>query len=328
MSSGEGLGQRLLTLDLEPMDLRHPPLADARIVPEPDGHGWLLIWRQHHIAQDHTTLEIVLGEVAAILDGRGGELPEPLPYREFVGSALLGMPEAEHEAYFASLLGDVTEPTAPFGILQDQGDGRGVRRQRSMLDADLADRVRELARAAGVSPATFFHLVWGRVLAALTGRGDVVFGTVLFGRMQSGAGADRLPGLFMNTLPVRVGAPGDRCRPGAPRAMQGQLAELMVHEHASLASAQRASGVTSPGTVVHHTAQLSSQLPGAGNPRTCCPESGPRRAGADELSADGVGRGLRYQVRIHRPGRRSDRPRADHPPAARHHGSPGRRLAR
>ncbi len=241
-----GLGQRLLTRELQPLDLRRAPLMDTHIMAEPARTGrWFLVMRTHHITQDNTGLDAVLGEVAAILDGRGGDLPEPLPYREFVGSALLGIPEAEHEAYFASLLGDVTEPTAPFGILEVRSDGRDVREQRSSMDAELADRVRELARTAGVGPATFFHLLWSRVLAALTGRGDVVFGTVLFGRIQSGAGADRLPGLFMNTLPVRVR--GDRSSvANALRAMQGQLAELMVHEHASLATAQRSSGVTAP----------------------------------------------------------------------------------
>ena len=241
-----GLAQRLLEYELEPMDLRRAPLMDTHITADPAEAGrWFLVMRTHHIAQDNTGLEAVLGEVAAIAAGRGEELPEPLPYREFVGAALLGMPEAEHEAYFASLLGDVTAPTAPFGVLAARGDGRDVSEQRSRLDAGLAGRVRELARAAGVSPATFFHVVWGRVLTALTGRGDVVFGTVLLGRMQSGAGADRLPGLLMNTLPVRIRVGGTGVAE-ALRAMQGQLAELMVHEHAALAVAQRASGVLAP----------------------------------------------------------------------------------
>ncbi|WP_416987086.1 amino acid adenylation domain-containing protein, partial [Streptomyces sp. T028] len=235
----------LLSAVGEWMDVRRAPLVRVHVAAEPGGGRWLALVQIHHLLQDHTALDVVLGEVATLMAGRGDELPVPLPFRDFVAQARLGVSRQEHEEYFAGLLGDVTEPTLPFGLSDAHGDGTRARRARVTLPDGLAGRVRERARGLGVSPATLFHVAWAQVLASVSGQTDVVFGTVLLGRMNAGRGAERVPGPFMNTLPVRVDTAAHDVI-GAVRAMQSQLAGLLTHEHAPLALAQQASGVQPP----------------------------------------------------------------------------------
>ncbi|MES2613333.1 MAG: condensation domain-containing protein, partial [Pseudomonadota bacterium] len=233
------------------IDLRRAPMLRAVAQPDPayaDGTGrWLLALCVHHLTLDHSSLEIVLQEVHALRDGQTALLRPPLPFRNQVWRAHESMPVAAHEAFFQAQLGDVQQPTAPFDLLDVQGDARGVREARLPLPAALSAAVRTQARAAGVSPASLLHLAWGLLLARTSPGHDhaIVFGTVLFGRMRAGAGADRALGLFINTLPLRldVGQPGVA---DALRATHQRLAALLHHEHAPLALAQRCSGVAAP----------------------------------------------------------------------------------
>ena len=227
------------------LDVRQAPMLRGFRAHDPAGERWLLLILSHHLALDHTTLEIVVEEARAHLLGEGGGLVAATPFRDFVAQARLGVSRKEHEAFFGAMLGDVDEPTAPFGLLDARGDGSGVGEARIALDPALASRLRERARVLGVSAASLCHLAFAQVLARACGRDDVVFGTVLFGRMHGGEGADRALGIFINTLPLRIrlGAEGVA---EAVRRAHDLLTELLRHEHASLALAQRCSGVAAP----------------------------------------------------------------------------------
>ncbi|MBV8892444.1 MAG: AMP-binding protein, partial [Acidobacteria bacterium] len=220
------------------IEVREAPLLRLYIAHDRAQERWLMMQLQHHLTIDHSTLEVMQEEIEAHLLGKADGLPRPLPFRNLVAQARLGVSREKHEAYFRALLGDVAEPTAPFGLLNVRGDGTGIEESRLEVEEDLARRVRQRARKLGVSVASLFHVAWALVLARVSGRQDVVFGTVVFGRMQGGEGADRVLGLFINTLPVRIRAGLEGVEESVRRA-QLQLAELLRHEHASLALAQR-----------------------------------------------------------------------------------------
>uniref|UniRef100_UPI0036DCE863 amino acid adenylation domain-containing protein n=1 Tax=Photorhabdus sp. RM322S TaxID=3342825 RepID=UPI0036DCE863 len=94
----------------------------------------------------------------------------------------------------------------------------------------------------GVSLAALCHLAWAQVLSHTSGQEKVVFGTVLFGRMQAGDGADSGMGLFINTLPLRLDINDTPVRDSV-QTTHTRLAGLLVHEHASLVLAQCCSSV-------------------------------------------------------------------------------------
>jgi len=99
----------------------------------------------HHLIGDHETLRFVNTEIEALILGEADKLAAPMPFRNFVAQALLGVSKEEHEAFFAKMLGDIDEPTAPFGLTDVLGDGSNIVEARREIDADLARRLRQSA---------------------------------------------------------------------------------------------------------------------------------------------------------------------------------------
>ncbi|GAB7260379.1 hypothetical protein DaDZ19_20460 [Dickeya ananatis] len=227
------------------MNLAQAPMIEGYQVADPANNRWLLCLLHHHLCMDHTTLELLLEEVQAHLLGRADQLSTPLPFRQFVALARQQTDAQAQQDYFQAQLGDIDVPCAPFGLLDSQGDGQDVGRIEEChlpLESELAQRLRAQSQHRGVTVASLFHLAWGRVVQATTGQDNVVFGTVLFGRMAGGEGADRVLGMFLNTLPLRLSL-GQVSVEQALRQTQDSLADLLNVEHASLAEIQQYSGV-------------------------------------------------------------------------------------
>ncbi|WP_334190910.1 amino acid adenylation domain-containing protein, partial [Noviherbaspirillum sp.] len=227
------------------LDIRTAPLMQACIAYDADNQRWLMRLLSHHLWGDHSTLDVVMEELQAHMSGDWEKLPSPLPFRNFIAQTRLGTSRDAHEAFFTDMLADIDEPTMPFGLSGAQLAGTDMQEAASVIEPGVAARMRKCARSLGVNAASLFHLAMARVLAQASNRDDVVFGTVLFGRMQGEKGVDRAVGLFMNTLPLRIRPTGAGVRDSV-RQTHALLAQLLHHEHAPLALAQRCSGVAAP----------------------------------------------------------------------------------
>src|SRR3569833_3154959 len=150
------------------IDVREAPLLRLIAAEDKPRGRWLLQVLAHHLAIDHTTLEVLIGEIQGLLQGQ--VLPAAQPFRNYVAQARLGMSQAEHEHFFSEMLGQIDEPTAPFGLLDVQGDGSGIVEAQRAVEGELAQRIRRQGRQLGVSAAALMHLAWAQVLSRLSGR--------------------------------------------------------------------------------------------------------------------------------------------------------------
>ena len=189
------------------LDLGRAPLLRCTAAHDRRGERWLLSVVFHHLAIDHMALAVLIEETRAIERGRIAELPPAVPFRAFMAQARFGMSQDEHTAFFRTMLGDIDEPTAPFGLVDARSDGSAVGEATRPLPRALSGAIRKHARRLGVSPASVMHLAWG-----------------------TGAGADHRPERRgVRHRAVRPHAVGDRHRPDARAA----------DEHAAAAGRRR-----------------------------------------------------------------------------------------
>ncbi|KAF9118646.1 hypothetical protein BGX30_004442, partial [Mortierella sp. GBA39] len=229
------------------MDLKHAPLLKYFTALDQTTGDWILVQLQHHLTGDHSTMDILNSEIWAILEGRGPSLPPAEPYRNFIAQVRLGGKEKVHERFFTEMLADFVTPSLPFGLTDTFADATMLKASFRSLPQELNKKLRGQAKRLNVSLASICHLAWALVVARSSGQKQVVFGTVLLGRMQA---ASRAMGVFINNLPIRIDVDdkdSTRTAEESVRETHSRLAALLEHEHASLALAQRCSGIKKAG---------------------------------------------------------------------------------
>ncbi|NWE73753.1 non-ribosomal peptide synthetase, partial [Pseudomonas gingeri] len=119
------------------LPLDRAPLMRMMIARDDANDRWLGLRLFHHIIDDNTSLKQLNAEVEAVLGGNADSLLPALPYRNFIAQRVKGGDQEAQEQFFRGMLAGVSEPSAPFGLLDIQGDGSGIGEARLQLAGDL-----------------------------------------------------------------------------------------------------------------------------------------------------------------------------------------------
>ncbi|MEJ2866090.1 amino acid adenylation domain-containing protein [Actinomycetospora flava] len=213
-------------------DLASPPLFRVVLVRGPESDRLLI--SRHLLLWDGWSAWTVL---AQLLGAYAGDELEPAgSYRDHLAWLAAQDTDAAMDAWRTALAG-LEEPT-----LVGPDTSEPLREQDLELDADVTERLRALTRERGITAHTVLSTVWGLVLAAATGRSDVVLGTTVAGRPDAVPHVETTVGLFLTTVPTRLVLDGAEPAGALLARVQSERLGLLAHEWVGLGAIQRAAG--------------------------------------------------------------------------------------
>ena len=223
-------------------DLERAPLMRAALIQVAD-NVYKFLWSRHHLILDRWSRALLLKEVFSFYNAFSRDLNleiEPSrPYGDYIGW-LLAQDRAAAESFWRHLLAGFASPT-PLGF-ESHGAHGGEEKQYDYqsvrLSAEATSSLREFAREQKLTMNTLVQGAWALLLSRYSGEQDVLFGATVSGRPADLAGVEKMVGLFINTLPVRVKLSPQSSLSSWLRSLQEQQSEQRQYEYSSLIDIQ------------------------------------------------------------------------------------------
>ncbi|MYT68235.1 MULTISPECIES: non-ribosomal peptide synthetase [unclassified Streptomyces] len=220
-----------------PFDPARAPLVRYHLQRLTDDLTRLLV-TEHHAVLDGWSERSLLVELLARYARTDVGPPPVARFRSYVALERAALADPAPRAFWRRKLAGATLTELPGR--RSAGGGTTMRYLERPLADDLAERTTRLARSLGVPVRTVLLAAHLRVVALLSGTDDVVSGAVCPGRVPEPDG-DRVAGLFVNTLPLRLRLP-DGSWARLVRATAEADVEVQRHVRFPLAEIMRATG--------------------------------------------------------------------------------------
>ena len=201
-----------------------------------------LVLANHHILLDGWSMPILVEELFTLYRAGGdlAVLPRVTPYRDYLAWVSQRDQAVTRLAWQEHLAG-LDEPTRLAPVQTTQAALPEVFAWN--LPADTTTALTRQARHHGLTLNTVLQGAWAILIGHLTSRSDVVFGITVAGRPPELAGIERMVGLFINTVPLRLQLQPAETLVELLSRLQDQQSRLIDHQHLGLADIQHLAGL-------------------------------------------------------------------------------------
>jgi amino acid adenylation domain-containing protein/non-ribosomal peptide synthase protein (TIGR01720 family) len=188
-------------------DYEEPGLMRFSIFKKSDNKSRFL-WTHHHSLLDGWSIPIILDEVQYFYRGlcqaEPVQLPAPAPYGDYI-KWVSHKNTDEAKAYWKSELKGLKKQRADRENKKSNSQQVKAPEQRSLeLSNALTEQLRQFTRTYKVTLNSVFQASWAHTLSCLEHDHDIVFGETLSGRQIDLIEAEKMVGLLINTVPIRI----------------------------------------------------------------------------------------------------------------------------
>lgn len=192
----------------EGFDLERGPLFRVTLIKLGSASYEMMI-SNHHIIYDGWSNGVILQEFFTayreLAAGREPVWETKTRYKEYLQWLHKQDQRAEEKFWREYLQGFVSKTPLPADC-KVEGDLQKVDKLVCQIPHELAISVEELAKQLKVTFGAIFYAIWGLFLQKYNNLDDSVFGTTVSGRPGALPGVEKMVGLFINTIPLRVNA--------------------------------------------------------------------------------------------------------------------------
>ncbi|MCP4217735.1 MAG: amino acid adenylation domain-containing protein, partial [bacterium] len=252
------LQERKLTIDVQdishlPTDKKKETLREIRAVDKKRGFDLTrdapmrvilvktgedydkLIWVTHNIIFDTYACLIMVEELIkaydALIEDKPVELEPEIPFSKFVRWL-----EQEDKKEGWKQWGEYLEGSSQTTTLSKMGNTvedntYDLQEYFFSIDENMTDGLKRLAAKSRVTLNVLFQSMWGVLLQKYTGNKDVLIGSIVAGRSANLKGIERIVGLFLNTIPIRINSGGNPVFTKLLKEAQIQSLQLKEYEH-------------------------------------------------------------------------------------------------
>ncbi|MCU0287130.1 MAG: amino acid adenylation domain-containing protein, partial [Acidobacteria bacterium] len=173
-----------------------------------------MIVSYHHILFDGWSNAIILEEFLNayhdLCSGKVLQIPAKTRFKAFV-TWVKQVDRDPEETFWRNYLYGFETPTELSLKKRYQGSKRTVANFQTGFAKSTKDQIEEFVKTHKITTASLFYSCWGILLQRYNNSDDVVFGTTVSGRPSVIPGIERMVGLFINTIPLRIQSyPGEK----------------------------------------------------------------------------------------------------------------------